>query len=210
MSFIPNKKKISSITIAITALLATTALTSCADKSKPGLTLTPVEFGGEHASLLSVITGSSFAYRVQYNGHSTAYRIDMELFEAGELTAKRQLLAGTFAELAQNSIQDESIDMLLAFMVTDPRREGDSTEITAVLSSPPTSRHKDIQIAEWDALGGRGGSSYGGHHERMHFQSTSEPIVLYRWWKGGHHQSLTDPLAKESRVCMQLVLHLEK
>ena len=134
----------------------------------------------------------------------------MELFEAGELTAKRQLLAGIFADLAQNSIQDESIDMLLAFMVTDPRREGDSTEITAVLSNPPTSFHKDIQIAEWDALGGRGGSSYSDHHERMHFQSTSEPIVLYRWWKGEHYQSLTDPSAKESRVCMQLVLHLEK
>lgn len=160
--------------------------------------------------MLSVITGNSFAYRVQYDGHSTSYRIDMELFEAGELTAKRQLLAGIFADLAQNSIQDESIDMLLAFMVTDPRREGDSTEITAVLSNPPTSFHKDIQIAEWDALGGRGGSSYSDHHERMHFQSTSEPIVLYRWWKGDHLQSLTDPSAKESRVCMQLVLHLEK
>jgi hypothetical protein len=204
------KEYFSPITIAITALLATTALTSCTDKSEPGLTLTPIEFGGEHASLLSVITGNSFAYRVQYDGHSTSYRIDMELFEAGELTAKRQLLAGIFADLAQNSIQDESIDMLLAFMVTDPRREGDSTEITAVLSNPPTSFHKDIQIAEWDALGGRGGSSYSDHHERMHFQSTSEPIVLYRWWKGDHLQSLTDPSAKESRVCMQLVLHLEK
>jgi len=204
------KEYFSPITIAITALLATTALTSCTDKSEPGLTLTPIEFGGEHASLLSVITGNSFAYRVQYDGHSTSYRIDMELFEAGELTAKRQLLAGIFADLAQNSIQDESIDMLLAFMVTDPRREGDSTEITAVLSNPPTSFHKDIQIAEWDALGGRGGSSYSDHHERMHFQSTSEPIVLYRWWKGEHLQSLTDPSAKESRVCMQLVLHLEK
>jgi len=204
------KEYFSPITIAITALLATTALTSCTDNSEPGLTLTPIEFGGEHASLLSVITGNSFAYRVQYDGHSTSYRIDMELFEAGELTAKRQLLAGIFADLAQNSIQDESIDMLLAFMVTDPRREGDSTEITAVLSNPPTSFHKDIQIAEWDALGGRGGSSYSDHHERMHFQSTSEPIVLYRWWKGDHLQSLTDPSAKESRVCMQLVLHLEK
>ncbi|MDA9924928.1 hypothetical protein N9406_01150 [Verrucomicrobiales bacterium] len=204
------KEYFSPITIAITALLATTALTSCTDRSEPGLTLTPIEFGGEHASLLSVITGNSFAYRVQYDGHSTSYRIDMELFEAGELTAKRQLLAGIFADLAQNSIQDESIDMLLAFMVTDPRREGDSTEITAVLSNPPTSFHKDIQIAEWDALGGRGGSSYSDHHERMHFQSTSEPIVLYRWWKGDHLQSLTDPSAKESRVCMQLVLHLEK
>ena len=204
------KEYFSPITIAITALLATTALTSCTDKSEPGLTLTPIEFGGEHASLLSVITGNSFAYRVQYDGHSTSYRIDMELFEAGELTAKRQLLAGIFADLAQNSIQDESIDMLLAFMVTDPRREGDSTEITAVLSNPPTSFHKHIQIAEWDALGGRGGSSYSDHHERMHFQSTSEPIVLYRWWKGDHLQSLTDPSAKESRVCMQLVLHLEK
>jgi len=204
------KEYFSPITIAITALLATTALTSCTDKSEPGLTLTPIEFGGEHASLLSVITGNSFAYRVQYDGHSTSYRVDMELFEAGELTAKRQLLAGIFADLAQNSIQDESIDMLLAFMVTDPRREGDSTEITAVLSNPPTSFHKDIQIAEWDALGGRGGSSYSDHHERMHFQSTSEPIVLYRWWKGDHLQSLTDPSAKESRVCMQLVLHLEK
>ena len=117
------KEYFSPITIAITALLATTALTSCTDKSEPGLTLTPIEFGGEHASLLSVITGNSFAYRVQYDGHSTSYRIDMELFEAGELTAKRQLLAGIFADLAQNSIQDESIDMLLAFMVTDPRRE---------------------------------------------------------------------------------------
>ena len=185
-------------------LLATTALTSCADRPEPGLTLTPVEFGGEHASLLSAITGSSFAYRVQYDGHSTAYRIDMELFEAGELTAKRQLLAGTFAELAQNSIQDESIDMLLAFMVTDPRREGDSTEITAVLSSPSTSRHKDIQIAEWDALGGRGGSSYGGHHERVHFQSTSEPIVLYRWWKGEHH-SVADRPVGQGIACLHAI-----
>lgn len=205
-----KKKIFSSITTAITVFLATTALTSCTDRPEPGLTLTPVKFGGEHASLLSAITGNSFAYRFQYDGHSTAYRIDMELFEAGELTAKRQLLAGRFADLAQNSIQDESIDMLLAFMVTDPRREGDSTEITAVLSGPSMSRHKDIQIAEWDALGGRGGSSFGRHYERVHFQSTSEPIVLYRWWRGEHYQSLTDPSAKESRVCMQLVLHLEK
>jgi len=160
--------------------------------------------------LVSAITGNSFAYRVQYDDPSTAYRIDMELFEAGELTAKRQLLAGTFADLAQNSIQDESVDMLLAFVVTDPRRDVESTEITAVLSGPTMHYHKDIQIAEWDALGGRVGSSYGGHHEPVHFQSTSEPIVLYRWWKGEHHQSLTDPSAKESRVCMQLALHLEK
>ena len=134
----------------------------------------------------------------------------MELFQAGKLTAKRQLLAGTFADLAQNSTQDESIDMLLAFVVTDPRRDGEPTEITAVLSGPDMYCHKDSEIAEWDALGGRGGSSFGGYYERVHFQSTSEPIVLYRWWKGEHLQSLTDPWAKESRVCMQLALHLEK
>ena len=204
------KEYFSPITIAITALLATTALTSCTDKSEPGLTLTPIEFGGEHASLLSVITGNSFAYRVQYDGHSTSYRIDMELFEAGELTAKRQLLAGIFADLAQNSIQDESIDMLLAFMVTDPRREGDSTEITAVLSGPSMSHHKDIQIPEWDSMGGSPGTTWGEHLESVQFQSTSEPIVLWVWVKGEYHggSGLTHA-GKQARACMQLTLHLE-
>jgi hypothetical protein len=134
----------------------------------------------------------------------------MELFENGELTANRQLLAGTFAELTGSSSQDETIDMLLAFLETDPRRDGESTEITAVLSGPDMNRHQDIQIAEWDALGGRGGSSYIGHRERVHFPSTSEPVVLYRWWKGDHLVSLTDPRGLDSPVCMQLTLHLEK
>ena len=202
-------KIITTISLWTAALLAIVPMTSCSDNPQPGLTLTPVEFGGEHASLLSAMTGNAFAYRVQYDGDATGYRIDIELFESGELTTNRQLLAGTFADLTWDSSQDESIDMLLAFVVTDPRRDGESTEITAALSGPFMSYHKDIQIAEWDALGGRGGA-YGGHHERMHFKSTSEPIVLYRWWKGSHHSSLTDPRAKESRVCMQLTLHLEK
>ena len=141
---------------------------------------------------------------------STAFRIDMESFEAGKLTAKRQLLAGTFADLARDSNQDESIDMLLDFVVTDPRRDGESTEIAAVLSGPATSYHKDIQIAEWDALGGKAGYVHRGHYERIHFQSTSEPIVLHRWWKGEHLDSLTDPRGLDSPVCMQLTLRLEK
>lgn len=205
------KKYFSSITITIAVLLTIAPLTSCTDNPPAGVTLTPVEFGGEHASLLSIITGNSFAYRVQYEGKATAYRIDMELFENGELTANRQLLAGTFADLTESSSQDESIDMLLAFVVTDPRRDGESTEITAVLSGSTTSYHKDIQIAEWDALGEKRGPSHIGHRERVHFQSTSEPIVLYRWWKGGTKtESLTDPRGLDSPVCMQLTLRLEK
>ena len=195
---------ITTISLCTAALLATVLLTSCTDNPQPGLTLTPVEFGGEHASLLSTMTGNSFAYRVQYDGDATGYRIDIELFESGELTTNRQLLAVTFADFPENWSQD----LLLAFLVTDTRRDGESTEITAALSGPSMSFHKDIQIAEWDALGG--GGACGGHHERMHFKSTSEPVVLYRWWKGSHHSSLTDPRAKESRVCMQLTLHLEK
>ena len=199
-------KTITTILFGAAVLLAAASLTSCTDDPSPGLTLTPVELGGEHASLLSAMTGNSFAYRVQYDGDATGYRIDIELFETGELTTNRQLLAGTFADLTGNSSQD----VLLAFLVTDPRRDGESTEITAALSGPSMSHHKDIQIAEWDALGGRGGSSYGGHHERVHFQSTSEPIVLYRWWKGEHLQSLTDPRGLDARACMQLTLRLEK
>jgi hypothetical protein len=194
-------KIITTISLCTAAFLATVPLTSCTDNPSPGLTLTPVE---------STRTGDSFAYRVQYEGRSTAYRIDMELFEAGKLTAKRQLLAGTFADLAPDSIRAKSIDMLLEFVVTDPRRDGESTEITAVLSGPTKSYHEDIQIAEWDALGGKGGSFRSGHRERVHFQSTSEPIVLYRWWKGEHLESLTDPRGLDSPVCMQLTLRLEK
>ena len=194
-------KTIATISLYTAALLASVTLTSCTDHPSPGLTLTPVE---------SKRTGDSFAYRVQYEGQSTAYRIDMELFEAGKLTAKRQLLAGNLADLAQDSIQDKSIEMLLQFVVTDPRRDGESTEITAVLSGPAMSYHKDIQIAEWDALGGKAGYVHGGHYERIHFQSTSEPIVLHRWWKGEALNSLTDPRALDSPVCMQLTLRLEK
>lgn len=197
-------KAITTILFGAAVLLATVSLTSCTDDPSPSLTLTPVEFGGEHASLLSTMTGDSFAYRVQYDGDATGYRINIELFESGELTTNRQLLAVTFADFPENWSQD----LLLAFLVTDPRRDGEPTEITAALSGPIMSFHKDIQIAEWDALGG--GGARGGHHERMHFKSTSEPIVLYRWWQGSHHSSLTDPRAKESRVCMQLTLHLEK
>lgn len=194
-------KIIATISLYTAALLAAVPLTSCNDNPSPGLTLTPVE---------SKRTGDSFAYRVQYEGQSTAYRIDMELFEAGKLTAKRQLLAGTFADLAQDSIQDKSIDMLLEFVFTDPRRDGESTEIAAVFSGPTKSHHKDIQIAEWDALGGKVGYVCRGHYERIHFQSTSEPIVLYRWWKGESLNSLTDPRGLDSPVCMQLTLRLEK
>lgn len=204
------KKYFSSITIAIAALLAAAVLTSCTESSEPGLTLTPVEFGGEHASLVSTITGQTLAYRLQYNGDATAYRIEIERLEKGESIAKQELVAGTFAALMRNSSRDESIDMLLAFMVTDPRREGDSTEITAVLSGPSTSRHKDIQIPEWDSMGGNPGTTWGEHRERVQFQSTSEPTVLWVWVKGDYHGGggLTHA-GKQARACMQLTLHLE-
>jgi hypothetical protein len=205
-----SMKIIATILFCAAVLLATVSLTSCTDDPSPGLTLTPVEFGGEHASLLSSITGHSLAYQLQSNGDATAYRIEIERLEKGESIAKQELLGGTFAALMQDSPRDESIDMVLAFLVTDPRREGDSTEITAVLSGPSTSFHKDIQIPEWDSMGGNPGTTWGEHHERVHFQSTSEPIVLWVWVKGEYHggSGLTHA-GKQARACMQLTLHLE-
>ncbi|MDB4690047.1 hypothetical protein OAH23_06485 [Verrucomicrobia bacterium] len=76
---------------------------------------------------------------------------------------------------------------MLAFLVTDPRREGDSTEITAVLSNNTGSFHKDIQIPEWDSMGGNPGTFYGEHYERIHFKPTSEHAVLWVWVKGDYH-----------------------
>lgn len=152
-------KIIAPILLCTTVLLATVPLTSCTDSPAPGLTLTPVEFGGEHSSLLQTISGQSLAYRLQYKGDASAYRIEIERLEKGVSIAKQELLAGTFAALMQDSPRDDSIDMLLAFLVTDPRREGDSTEITAVLSSPSTSYHEDIQIPEWDSMGGNPGTT---------------------------------------------------
>jgi len=197
--------------ICTAALFVTVSMTSCTDHPPPGLTLTPIEFGGEHASLLSNITGQTLAYRLQYNGDATAYRIEIEQLENGMSIAKRQLLAGTFDDLEEQSQRDDSIDMLLAFLVTDPRRDGDSTEISAVMSNNAGSFHKDIQIPEWDSMGGNPGTFYGQHYESIHFKPTGEPIVLWIWVKGEYNGGRgLSHAAKEARACIQFKLHLEK
>jgi len=197
--------------ICTAALCVAVSMTSCTNHPPPGLTLTPVEFGGKHASLLSSITGQTLAYRLQYNGEATAYRIEIEQLENGMSIAKQQLLAGSFDDLMEQSQRDDSIDMLLAFLVTDPRREGDPTEITTVLSKNTSSFHKDIQIPEWDSMGGNPGTFYGEHHESIHFKPTSEPIVLWIWVKGEYNGGRgLSHAAKEARACIQFKLHLEK
>ena len=197
--------------ICTAAVFVTVSMTSCTDNPPPGLTLTPVKFGGKHASLLSSITGQTLAYRLQYNGEATTYRIEIEQLEKGMSIAKRQFLAGTFDDLVEQSQQDDSIDMLLAFLVTDPRGEGDSTEITAVMSNNTGSFHKDMQIPEWDSMGGNPGTFYGEHHERIHFKPTSEPAVLWVWVKGDYHGGRgLSHAGKEAQSCIQFTLHLEK
>ena len=204
-------KTIATILLCTTAVLVTVPLTSCTDDPPSGLTLTPVEFGGDHASLLSAINGRTLAYRFQYHGDAMAYRIEVEWLEKGESIHKQELLAGTFAHLMQDSPREDGIDLLLAFQVTDPRRDGDSTEITAVFSGASMSSHKDLQIPEWDSMGGNPGTFYGEYHKSVHFQSTGEPVVLWVWVKGGGYRGGKGLAyaAKEAPACMQVTLHLE-
>jgi len=180
--------------------LAAVTLSSCADSPAPGLTLTPVKLGGEHADLINTMAGPSLAYRVQYNGDAKLYRVEMEMVKKGESIDKRQLLAGSF----------ETTEALLAFLVTDPRRTGDTSEITGILAVEGTSYHRDEVIAQWDKLASEHGTHWVTQSKRVHFDSVSEPIVLWRWVRGAASGTASSPVSKDADGVWQLTLRFEK
>lgn len=187
---------------AFYSLVAVVGLSACGEPAK-GLTLTRVSLGGEHAEVLRTLSGESYAYDLRYAGDAAAYRVELEVFEKGKSVDKRQLLAGALQE------EGGTVEGVLALMVTEPRREGDATEISGVWYKDGFSQSRHEQLESWDALASAGG---GGTNTSWlpsaHFASPREPIVLWRSLRGSG-SGLPSPVPEGAESVVQLTLRVD-
>lgn len=179
---------------------------SCGNAPSPSeLSLTPVELGGEHGTLLETGLGPLLGYELQVGSRFQGYNLAVETWSKGELV-KRQGLGGGGC--------DPTLEMRLGLIMVTPRRDGDNTELTFVLQQGGSLYHSDAVLADWDQLrNGDEGTSFVAMNKPTRL--TVEPgksIVLWRLnrSKAVPMQSLPSEVRKDVDDVLQVTITLRE